>query len=256
MGVNCSKKLQKIGKHEVAPLPNVAKRIDVEPLPVCVNQRKSTNPFDEDEDAIETIECQRLPNRASEPIQTCWSAKNPSPDAYTPQCFTPRPLSSSIDSNSIMCRSTEIYSARKRQIVREHLNQSAIPKATRISELNHKHNTQSTENSNKNIQHFYHRMGGSFQNLVRATKNVKGKSASESNLNKLSTSNNAKNTSNKRLNSENVDYCPSVFFNRFVAIRERKNAEAEKHFTLKKFKTYLNGNLFNRKRSEQSSRRT
>ncbi|KAJ6638361.1 Protein unc-13 like 4B, partial [Pseudolycoriella hygida] len=67
---------------------------------------------------------------------------------------------------------------------------------------------------------------------------------------------NAKNTSNKRLNSEHVDYCPSVFFNRFVAIRERKSAEAEKNFTLKKIKTYLNGNLFSRKKSGHSSRKS
>lgn len=255
MGVNCSKKLQRIGKHEVVPLQDVVKRINVEPLPACGNQRRSTNPFDEDEDDIETNEPQRLPNRVSEPVPVCWSSKTVSPDVFSPQFSTPRPLSSSIDSNSIMCRSTEIYSARKREIVREHLNQSAIPKATRISERNHTHIHPTENSNNNNIQQFYHRMGGSFQNLVRATKNVKGKSASESNLNKLSTSN-AKNKSNKRLNSENVDYCPSVFFNRFVAIRERKNAEAEKHFTLKKFKTYLNGNLFNRKRSDQSSRKT
>lgn len=254
MGVSCSKKLQKIGKHEVAPLQDVAKRINVEPLPVRVSQRKSTNPFDEDEEDIEPIESQRLSNQISEPVQTCWSTKNASPDVFSPHFSTARPLSSSIDSNSILYRSTEIYSARKRQIVREHLNQSAIPRATRISELNHKH-THTTENSNKNLQHFYHRMGGSFQNLVRATKNVKGKSASESNLCKLSTSN-AKNKSFNRLNSENVDYCPSVFFNRFVAIRERKNAEEQKSFTLKKLKTYLNGNLFNRKSSGQSSRKT
>ncbi len=257
MGVNCSKRLQKIGKHEVVPMHDVAKRINVEPVPaVPFDKRKSTNPFDDDDDDdTEANECQTVSHRVSEPIQTCWSSKNVSPDVFSPQFSAPRPLSSSIDTNSIMFRSTEIYSARKREIVREHLNQSAIPKATRISELNHKHNAQTTENSNKNIQQFYHRMGGSFQNLVRATKNVKGKSASESNLSKLSTSN-AKNKSNKRLNCENVDYCPSVFFNRFVAIRERKKAEAEKNFTLKKIKTYLNGNLFNRKRNDHSSRKT
>lgn len=259
MGVNCSKKLQRIGKHEVVPLQDVPKQINVEPI--TTNQRKSTNPFDDDYDddfatATQPNVRQGLSNRVSEPIQNCWSSKNPSPDVFAPQFCTPRPLSSSIDGNSIMCRSTEIYSARKRQIVRDHLNQSAIPKATRISELNnHKLTVHSTDNGNKNFQQFYHRMGGSFQNLVRVTKNVKGKSASESNLSKLST-NNAKNRSTKRLNSENVDYCPSVFFNRFVAIRERKNAEAEKNFTLKKIRTYLNGNLFNRKRNDQNSRRT
>lgn len=254
MGVNCSKKIQKFGKHEVVPLEHVVKRINVEPLPARV---KSTNPFeeDDDDDDIEAIKSQRLPSKSNEPVQqTCWSSKNVSPDVFSPQFCTPRPLSSSIDSNSILFRSAEIYSARKRQIVREHLNQSAIPKAIRHSEPNHKH-AQTTENSNKNLQQFYQRMGGSFQNLVRATKNVKGKSASESNLSKLSTSN-AKNKSNKRLNNENVDYCPSVFFNRFVAIRERKNAEAEKSSTLKKLKTYLNGNLFTRRRSDQSSRKT
>lgn len=251
MGVNCSKKIQKFGKHEVVPVQDVVKRINVEPLPVRV---KSTNPFDEDEDNVETNGTQRSFNRVSEPVQACWSSKNVSPDVFSPQFSTPRPLSSSIDTNSILFRSTEIYSARKRQIVREHLNQSGIPKATRLSVPNYRQ-AQTTENSNKNFQQFYHRMGGSFQNLVRATKNVKGKSASESNLSKLSTSN-AKNKSNKRLNCENVDYCPSVFFNRFVAIRERKNAEAEKNFTLKKLKTYLNGNLFNRKRSDQNSRKT
>lgn len=252
MGVNCSKKIQKFGKHEVVPLQDVVKRINVEPLPLRV---KSTNPFDDDEDDIDAAnESERLNHRVSEPVQVCWSSKNASPDVFSPQFSPLRPLSSSIDSNSILYRSTEIYSARKRQIVREHLKQSAIPKATRISELNHKH-AQTSENSNRNFQQFYQRMGGSFQNLVRATKNVKGKSASESNLSKLSTSN-AKNQSNKRLNCENIDYCPSVFFNRFVAIRERKSAEAEKHFTLKKFKTYLNGNLFNRKRSDQNSRKT
>lgn len=253
MGVNCSKKLQKLGKHEVVPMQDVTKRINVEPRPISIDQRKSTNPFDEDDDDIEANKCEDVSNVANGPVQA-WSSKNVSPDVFAPQ-FTSRPLSSSIDTNSIMYRSTEIYSARKRQIVREHLNQSAIPKPTRHREPNHRH-TNPIEHGNKNVQHFYQRMGGSFQNLVRATKNMKSKSASESNLSKLSTSN-AKNMSNKRLNNcENVDYCPSVFFNRFVAIRERKNAEAEKNVTLKKIKTYLNGNLFNRKRSEPNSRKT
>lgn len=255
MGVNCSKKIKKIGKHEVAPSQNVAKQINVEPQPIRI---KSTNPFDDDDDIEENEqEPQQMDNKSnkiSEPVQVCWSSKNPSPDIFSSQHFAPRPLSSSIDTNSIMFRSSEIYSARKREIVREHLNQSAIPKANRISEPIYRP-THTSENSNKNLQNFYNRMGGSFQNLVRATKNVRGKSASESNLSKLSTSN-AKNKSNKRLNSENIDYCPSVFFNRFVAIREKKNAEAEKNFTLKKLKTYLNGNLFNRKKGDQNSRKT
>lgn len=256
MGANYSKKLQKLGKHEVVPMSCTAtKHINVEPMQN--GQRKSTNPFDDDDDDNDDhIEANKegVSNRATVP-QAWWSSsKTVSPDVFSPR-FASRPLSGSIDSNSIMYRTTEIYSARKREIVREHLNQSAIPKATlRNRELNFKQ-TNNTENGNKNLQYFYNRMGGSIQNLVRATKNVRGKSASESNLSKLSTSN-AKNKSNKRLNSENIDYCPSVFFNRFVAIRERKNAEAEKNVTLRKIKTYFNGSLFNRRRSELNSRKT
>lgn len=181
----------------------------------------STNPFDE------TVEI----NEQEEPPDPHQEAKDailrrlepyihsPSTSAFF-RAHQPVFSSESIHQNSILYRSHEILSARKRMVVHEHVRQEAIP--VQVLNVRQRNREVDAGGASRYARHsepprtfgmYRRRLGGSFQTLMtyRRTKSQPaGFSASDSNLSGLHDGQTFK------------DYCPSGFYNRTSLLRRRE----------------------------------
>lgn len=202
---------------------------------------RSTNPFDEEDEPEEEIIAPDVdPNKeAKEAILRRLEPyiHSPATSAFF-RAHQPVFSSESIHQNSILYRSNEILSARKRSVVREHLRKEAIP----VRVLNARRRSQADRISSEATRPFHmyrRRLGGSFQTLLSQKKCKSsqpiGFSASETNLSAL------------RDRQTYQDYCPSGFYNRISLLRGGNVAEGSRPNTMKRWKHFWTVN-FQRKR--------
>lgn len=279
MGAGCTKNLHRFGKHTVAPQidqPTPKPRFQKQQSPdegdhsrskstnpfdeqiLLIKPSKSTNPFEEDDDDIS--------HQVPPPLKPINPAYTHSfvPSQYHP----PRRSSTAIDQNSILYRSREIHSAGKRNIIRAHIHNESVPQRLThaesqryLNEISVAARTVRREPVNSNL---YRRLGGSFQTLVTSKKSVRTISASETNLSNIRRRDDS---SSKRFSvgaasdgrsGSQLDYCPSVVYNRLQAFRQRENAGKEsprRSVTFSRWKSFWTDN-FLRKRKDNQSRKT
>lgn len=251
MGIKNSKHFKKFGKHTVAPANDTT--------------GKSTNPFEQDDDEDDV-------NGASKTAQAMAKADSCS-TIFSPQFYTPRPSIGTVidDENSIMNRSSEVYSAGKRHVIHDHLNhlnQCTFRRHPSNKQQNKYHAHRHTTNTSKpiNVTNLYHRFGGSIQNLVSSSNRMpKTSSASCGNLNKISRLSDGQNGTN-RLSSSSEDYCPSVMFNRLAVLRQKADRSSidrlnnrtsgGKKTMPSRWKQFLNVNILRKKKENINSRKT
>lgn len=261
MGQKNSKNVKKFGKHTVAPAAAI-----------------STNPFEQDDDDNNDVNDNTKPLHLQQPIVTITKADSCSA-IFSPKFYTPRPsmtggMIMDDDENSIMYRSTEVYSASKRNVIHDHLNhlnqctfRRNPPKHNSKYQMHrHSSNTNYGNRTTVNVTNLYHRFGGSIQNLLSSNRSSTMISASEGHLNRVVVTNGGKLLSNgvsggikkeNRLSSDSSDYCPSVMFNRLAAMRQK----SDKRMSLKrnggfngrktatnKWKQFVNVNLLHKKK--------
>lgn len=207
-----------------------------------VKPAQSSNPFDEEEDepdepsdidpnkdAKEAILRRLEPHIHSASTSAFFRAHQP--------VFS----SESIHQNSILYRSNEILSARKRSVVREHIRKEAIPVRIPNARRRSQGGGRSDERFSEPIRPFdvyRRRLGGSFQTLLMNKRSKSraggGFSASETNISAL------------RDGQTYQDYCPSGFYNRISLLR-RENVVTTRPNTMKRWKHFWTVN-FQRKR--------
>lgn len=268
MGIKNSKNFKKFGKHTVAPANGNA-------------ATKSTNPFEQDDDDDNTTTQQHQTESITK-ADSCSAI-------FSPQFYTPRPsMTGNIiddDENSIMHRSSEVYSAGKRNVIHDHLNHlnqctfRRNPPKTNTKYQMHRHSSNSNygNRATVNVTNLYHRFGGSIQNLVSSNRSsLINNSASDGNLNrvisngKYLSNGGGSNTANRlstNSSDSGSDYCPSVMFNRLNVMRQKSDKKLSikrnggyngRNATISKWKQFLNVNLL-RKRKENinnNSRKT
>lgn len=278
MGAGCTKNLSKLGKHSVAPQTDQPTPQPRFQKPQSLddgdrNRFKSTNPFDEQVRIIK-------PSKSTNPFEEDDDDSThqvppplkPINPAYThsfvpSQFYPPRRSSTAIDQNSILYRSREIHSAGKRNIIRAHIHNESVPQRLTHAESQRYLNEISVA-ARTTVRHepvnLYRRLGGSFQTLVTSKKSVRTISASETNLSNIRRRDES---SSKRFSvgaasvgrsASQLDYCPSVVFNRLNALRQRENANKEsprRAVTFSRWKSFWTDN-FLRKRKDNQSRKT
>lgn len=187
--------------------------------------------------------------------------------------------SSSIDENSILCRSNELNNSKifKRSLSVDSSNSPKLLTKNKSNQI-HKlfksnqnllndHNvstvgTQTTKEQ-KNLTKLYRKFGGSVQTLFNPNshsnnRNKKSKfSVSETNLSALKVESSG--DERKRISattSNTTEYCPSVLFNRISnKRRSSSDKEPDKNLTFTKWKNYFINNVL-RKRKDLNSRKT
>lgn len=278
MGAGCTKNLHKLGKHTVTPQtdqPTPKSRFQKQQSlddgdrsrskstnPFDENVRiikpsKSTNPFEEDDD--DAIHQVPPPLKIINPAYT---------HSFVPSYYhPPRRSSTAIDQNSILYRSREIHSAGKRNIIRAHMHNESVPQRLTHAESQRYLNEISVaaRTTARPVNHnLYRRLGGSFQTLVTSKKSVRTISASETNLSNIrrrdenSTKRFSVGAASVGRSASQLDYCPSVVFNRLNALRQRENADKEsprRAVTFSRWKSFWTDN-FLRKRKDNQSRKT
>lgn len=277
MGAGCTKNLQKFGKHTVAPQneKSTTKSRFQKQQSLDESDRKSTNPFDEHVRIIKPSKSTNpfeeddddISHQVPPPLKLINPAYTHSfvPSNYHP----PRHSSTAIDQNSILYRSREIHSAGKRNIIRAHIHNESVPQRLTHAEsqryLNEISVAARTTVRREPVNHnLYRRLGGSFQTLVTTRKSVRTISASETNLSNIrrrdesSSKRFSVGAANVGRSASQLDYCPSVVFNRLNALRQRENAGKEsprRAVTFSRWKSFWTDN-FLRKRKDNQSRKT
>lgn len=251
MGSSCTKPtVAPKGKKKNSKNKNTIKPI------VETTKQKSTNPFDEDDDEDEVPELSSK-TIIVRPISTNPFQENssppkydkqfePNPNIFSPQYFnTPAVVFRTMDECSIMYRSTDILSPRKKAIVRDHYKREEIPYRRRTMTNNEMHPPPNTNSYN-----FYRRFGGNFQPMFSKNNKL---SASELNL---SASKSNGTLFKKSVSTINIDYCPSVMFSKTMLndAKTSENNSKGKHlkWQMEKLKGFLK--IKSKKKNEHCSR--
>lgn len=215
-------------KSSTNPFDVISKIRIVKPVP-------SSNPFDEEEECDEVDDVGDPNKEAKEAILRRLEPHIHS--AATSALFRAhQPVFSSeyIHQNSILYRSNEVLSARKRSIVREHFRKEAIP----VRIINSRRRSQECKSNSrysepaKLFNMNRRRIGGSFQTLLMNKKrksHTMGFSASETNISAL------------RDGPTFRDYCPSGFYNRISLLR-REHVNSRPN-TMKRWKHFWSVNF-------------
>lgn len=280
MGAGCTKHNRKLGKHSTVAPKNIPSQKSQRSATNEISHQqnvdhidppaKSSNPFDEPIRIIKPLKSTNPFDEDDEPTTTI-PLDSPTSHLFTSK-FVPtiyRPSSSSIDQHSILYRSTDILSAGKRNVVRDHIISESVPHRNRrpdtqryLNELNAGTFVRRKEPHYSNL---YRRLGGSFQTLVSSNKSF---SASETNLCQIRKSVQTKSPT-KRFSfggkgvgdrhSSQADYCPSVLFNRITAQRQKENADrdaARKRMSFSRLNILWKVNFIPKKRKDCNSRKT